>query len=174
MAGNNSFTPITGAEQLHSVLNGLPEDVRREVLATTMGKAGAHVARKMRDKAPRVTGALAKSISYVVRKYGKGERTIAVVGPNRKYVTKDGARPANYAHLVEFGHRVAKGGALDRLDGRGKAGTGKLGGFVPAKPFMRPGLMAAQASLPQVMFDGVQKGLDKAIAKRVRQGTHKQ
>lgn len=173
MARNNSYTPITGAEQLHSVLAGLPEDLRREILATTMGKAGAHVAGKMRRKAPRVTGALAKSITYVVRKYGDGARTISVVGPNRKYVTKDGARPANYAHLVEFGHRVAKGGALDRLDGRGKAGTGKQGGFVPAKPFMRPGLIESQASLPQVMLEGVQKGMDKAIAKRVRAGTHK-
>lgn len=85
------------------------------------------------------TGALRKSISFKVGT-AKDGHTYAVVGPQRAVkrshiyeggrkirtatLTKFGGRlkgkqkgkdPANYAHLIEYGHRIAAGGTLTRI-----------------------------------------------------------
>lgn len=61
-----------------------------------------------------------KVSDYVIR---------ALVGPRK------GTRKA--AHLVEFGHRLIKGGR-SWVDATGPKGPGRLIGDVPAHPFLRP------------------------------------
>lgn len=74
----------------------------------------------------------------IVRKSVKYKTTKTVwvgIGPDRR---------VPYGHLVEFGHRIAKGGTLARESGRtapkskvtGKAGGGAFGGRVPPNPFL--------------------------------------
>jgi HK97 gp10 family phage protein len=173
MAKNSTSLQMKGTAELHAVLAALPKEVRQEVLASALGKGAGEVAKRARVLAAKDSGALKRSITYVVRSYRSGETAVAVIGPNKRFRGPDGARPANYAHLVEYGHRVAKGGALTRLDGRGRKGKGVAGGFVPARPFMRPATLAATPVIPGVMLKGVDSGMKRAIAKRVRAGTFK-
>jgi hypothetical protein len=68
--------------------------------------------------------------------------------------------PSDYGHLVELGHRIARGGSLERL-GKGHSqvwrrhkhveATGHSTGFVPAYPFMAP--TAALAKQAQQMAE---------------------
>ena len=65
------------------------------------------------------------------------------------------ANPANYAHLVEFGHHVAKGGALSKAQaGRrvrksrsGRTGLGRSVVFVLARPFLRPAFSTSRGAV---------------------------
>lgn len=106
------------------------------------------------------TGVLRRSLTTKIKTYGSGI-TSGVVGPRRQTIeafsrTKGKTvkrNPNNYAHLVEFGHRIAlekagggsrKDFALKRLTGKqkGKLGKGQTegvsGGRVAARPFLAP------------------------------------
>ena len=57
------------------------------------------------------TGALRKSIGFKVGT-AKDGHSYAVVGPQRAFKGKQvGRDPANYAHLIEYGHRIAAHGS---------------------------------------------------------------
>jgi len=72
--------------------------------------------------------ALKDGIEFRIRKDGPGFLT-ALIGPRK------GTRRA--AHLVEFGHRLIKGGR-SHVGARGAEGSGREIGQVPAHPFLRP------------------------------------
>lgn len=111
-----------------------------------------------RALAPRRTGKLARSIRVRIRK--RAGLDVSIVG-------------GPYAHLVEYGHRIVRGGHAPRvgrslravggvLTGpRGGRYTGQVDGFVAAHPFARP---AFEAAAPEVERD-VAASIEADLAK---------
>lgn len=101
-----------------------------------------------KDASPVETGALKKSMTIGARSYRRGAYLLGVVGP-RFFKYKSGRSPAYYAHLVEQGHRIAIGGTLNRMRRKKfKLGTGRIGGFVSGRGFMR---QAAKQVFPRAL-----------------------
>lgn len=164
------------------------------------------VAAKRYAKRSEATGALRDSLTIKTVRYVNGGKAVAVglVGPDRKYRSRgkvvkalgalfaakrgDIRRPANYAHLVEFGHAIARGGSLRgkyelRLEGIGKfskngkelkrwkrgamveAPKGAVAGYVPAKPFLRPAMITTRAQQSAAFQAAVAAGLDSQLRK---------
>lgn len=166
---------LAGLDDLQAVLQGVPQDLRGRILADGV-RAGARPIRDgARRLAPRDTGALAKSIDIVVRRY-RGA-AVAVVGPDRSYYrgrkrvkrgesARGAARPANYAHLVEFGHVAVanrKGTSL-------RKGTATALGYVPAKPFLRPAVLGAAGAAGDAIHRAVAEGVAASIRKHAARG----
>ena len=196
----------TGNDLLAELLQQLPAEMRATILAEAVG-GGAKivvVAAKRYAKRSRQTGTLQASITHIVRKYPADGRAVAIVGPvvegwgrsaTRK-ATKGVTTPAvKYAHLVEFGHIIAKGGSLRpeytktlqdtgqssksgkaikrwKRSGIKVAAKGRVGGWVPAKPFMRPAFVTTQAAVSAALAMGVSVGIEKVRRKLVREGAH--
>jgi hypothetical protein len=84
--------------------------------------------------------------------------------------------PVNYAHLVEFGHRIVAGGTVARLSGRqaGKAaesrrtktrGGGVVRGKRPGAFFLTRGWEASQAAIRSVVVATLREGVAREAAK---------
>lgn len=133
---------ITGQTELAKALQGLTAKVRQEVALSAMEKAvePVVVAAKSNILASGSvdTGGLYRSIGFAVRQYRRGVVTFGVIGARRGFGVADSSKksgrtePANYAHLVEYGHAV----------------HGNASAWVEAKPFMRP---AWDQTAPQVV-----------------------
>jgi HK97 gp10 family phage protein len=106
--------------------------------------------------APKQTGTLAKAMIGKIKAYRRGAYLLAIIGAkSRKYA--NGRNPANYSHLVEFGHRIAVGGALARLKKPKKprvtrVATGTHKGDVPGNPFMRRAAQAGMRTSEAIIF----------------------
>lgn len=188
MARNSAFikTPLTGIEGISSVLNGLPAEMKTQILATAVGHAAKPVVAAARALAPRRTGALKRSITSLVRKYKNNQSAVAVVGPDNAYYgsgkrlkngqSRAGAdKPANYAHLVEFGHYSA---TASGVSGRASKGTSRRKGtftersYIMPKPFMRPAVAGSAAAAGESLAEGIRKGIERTRAKLVKKGVH--
>lgn len=186
---NNSATykHVLGADSLSAALRALPLDMQARTLASAVKEVciPIEIAAKRFAKRSKRTGALSNSITHKIVVYPKTGKAVGLVGPDRNYYIqgrrlsakggKLGAlygadRPANYAHLVEYGHRIAKGGALTRLDGKGKKGKGTVGGFVPAKPFIRPAVITTHSQQAAGFYRGIERGFNAALQKYRRSG----
>ena len=167
---------------LSAALRGLAsKDTQVKILERAVGAACQPilVAAKRYAKRSEDTGALRDSLTVKTVGYRSSGKAVGLVGPDRAYrvrgkkvgalgallgIAKGGVRrPANYAHLVEFGHRIAKGGRLSRLDGRGSKGTGTDGGWVAAKPFLRPAVITTRVQQAAAFEQAVAAGLDAAL-----------
>jgi hypothetical protein len=140
------------AAQMDALLvrfKGLSAKVKNEIAFAAVYEAVQPMIEAVRDNAPvnvnpanaresARAGSLKASIGLVMRRYKNG--VLAVIGPVRGR-GHGGAEPANYAHLVEYGHRVAhaKTGKLKRRASRDLAD-----GDVQARPFMRPAFEATK------------------------------
>ena len=131
---------VLGVEELIAALQDFKQSVRKRVIYNAVRKCGPVVKAKIRPFVPRETGALKMSIDHRVYTHKSGDGAGVVIGPKKGYSRQavrskgrtraaskstiaSGAKttrrtPANYAHLVEFGHRIATGGTLRRTDGR--------------------------------------------------------
>ena len=136
--------PDAEMEQLLGRFAHLTKKAQNEIAFESVFEATQPLVEAVRDAAPvnedphgqiegARAGSLKQSIGVVMRKKKRGRGWLAVVGPVRG-MGKGGAEPANYAHLVEYGHRVAhaKTGKLNRKSDAAPHGE------VPAHPFMRP------------------------------------
>lgn len=175
---------ITGLDIVLEQLKQFSKELRTEIVAK-MVKAGARPLEKSAKgfaKRSVRTGALRASIGTVIREYKHDGNAVAVVGPLRGYfrgnnrVRKGGDRrgsesPSHYAHLIEYGHNVVKGGKSRdvhkvELKGTGRfyssgkevkrwlktdtvkeKASGRVTGFVAAKPFLRPALAATRGAV---------------------------
>lgn len=156
-------TKFDGVEDLLKGLEGLSKDVATDVVAGMVQEGGNVVAKNIRRMAPVKDGNLRKSIKVKVIKKPSRGTAAAIVGPDTGWYAKGRklkskkhgskpARPAWYAHNVEFGHATRDGGK-----------------HVAAKPFMRPGTAASKGEAAIRMTLGFQKGLTRAVKKiRVR------
>lgn len=118
------------------------DKLAKRALSAALRKASPIVVTDAKRLASKETGALADSITFVVR--GKGTNRYAVIGPDKNavYLTPKGRRrPSRYAHLVENGHS----------------------GTVAANPFLRPAVDSNQDRVIEVMAEEVKKHLLRAV-----------
>lgn len=163
-------THTTGRSALVALFAGLPDALQSGLLSDGVQAAAKPVERHAKLLAPRLTGALAKSIGTAVRRPRKSPRAYAVVGPLSSYYTagkkgkgwsKGAVNPAKYAHLVEYGHiKVSpkKGTSIRKK-------TATIAGFVSPRPFLRPATIIAAAESEARFAAAVTLGLEKAVAK---------
>jgi HK97 gp10 family phage protein len=130
--------PDAELQKLRAEFAGLSSRMQNEIAMASVYAAAQIIVPAAAALAPSETGALRASIGVVLRRYPRAKRTLAVVGALRGLNHTEGREPANYAHLVEFGHRVAhkKTGKLKRA----KIGENSDAphGQIDAKPFLRP------------------------------------
>lgn len=156
---------------------------------------------------PRKTGALRRSLTAIVRTYPEKGKVIGFIGAERGYFKQSGKRgvrklragedkrgsesPSNYSHLVENGHRIAKGGSLrdkyelvlTKPDGkkrrwrRGRKiaeGKGTVTGYVRPKPFLAPAVSAGQPAADNAIADGFGRAIEleyKKAARKFKRGS---
>lgn len=201
---------LTNFQEMRELLKGLPASVEARVMADAVQVATRPMVQAMQAGAPRDTGALSKSITSVVRRYPKQGKVVALIGPDNSYYGPKGKRkkkgesrrganrPRNYVHLVEFGHRLSKGGSLrpsynlekvtitdknGRRSKRMKRGSiredakGTAYAFVLPRPFMRTAAAASQSAVAGELERGVMVGMEREVnriaskLKRIRKGT---
>ena len=206
---------VHGDKELIAALGQVAAEMRDAVLAEATKAAiqPIKIAAKRYAQRSRDTGALQASITDKVVNYPRNGKAVGLVGPDRSFYREGvrvkgrvahafarlqgGARrPAKYAHLVEFGHVIAKGGKLSptyRIEllatgkvsksgkpirrwkraGVEKDAPGHAAGFVPAKPFMRPAMAATQAEQAEGFYNGLERGYVRAITRAVNRNPTK-
>src|SRR5689334_20227931 len=103
------------AANLSRLLQDIPNAMRAEILGPACGAAAQPIEEAARTFAPKRTGALAASIDIKVISSAEKGTAAALIGPDRNYYSggkalgdgddrREAEKPANYAHLVEFGH----------------------------------------------------------------------
>lgn len=128
-----SLSNIKGGRELQEVLNTLPAKVEKNIMRAAL-RQGANIIRDAaREKAPKDTGALRKSIK--VSTTGKRGEVIARIraGDNKAY----------YAHMVEYGtapHSITVGqdGTALAVPGNPVRSVNHPG--AAPKPYMRPAI----------------------------------
>lgn len=179
---------VLGVDALTGALRALPEDMRTRTLAAGMKALlqPIKIAAKRYAKRSEDTGALRESITDKVVSYPQSARVVGLVGPDRHYYSRgirlktgfgrllaaDKRRPANYAHLVEYGHvsvQPRKGTSRRR-----KTAIVSKKEFVPAKPFLRPAVATTRAQQAEAFATGIARGLNSAIDREVKSGRHVQ
>lgn len=176
---------LGGFDEIKALLAVLPERTQNKVIGVALEAAGRPIVSAAKRLAPKRTGALRASITQVLRRYGA--KAVLVIGPDKNYYeagkkVKKGAarsgqdRPANYAHLVEFGFRTrnseanAKARKFVAWTGRERAAAAQAGralpqagrrtvDFVAPQPFLRPAVQQQQGAAARAFEDGVVKGL---------------
>lgn len=152
---------ITGTTEIAKALQGLPSRVGKEAAMAAMEKAVAPLVLEAKQQAiPSIrTGGLFRSIGFAIRQYKRGLVTFGVVGARRGFGVESDAHdtgktePANYAHLVEYGHAI----------------EGDATGWVEAKPFMRPAWDATAPTVSKILGVEIFKEIEAAASKsRVR------
>lgn len=182
-----TYRHVAGMNDLTKVMQALPDDMRTKTLAEGM-KALLEpilVSARRYAKRSRDTGALQSSLVKKVVNYKDTGKCVGLVGPDRNYyskgrkikgaltmlLAKDRRRPANYAHLVEFGHIAVtprKGKTLRKKN----ATVAKGKGFVPAKPFLAPAVVTTRAKQSAEFTRGLAKGMKESIGREVKSGRH--
>lgn len=142
----------------------LRESLQGEALRVSVRKASNVMAREMRTVAPvldertanstaQEPGVLKGSIRVSVERPVAGV-VRAVIGPSRKAV--------RVAHLVEYGHRLVKGGK-SRVGPMGPVGPGREIGEVPEHPFLRPAFEATTQAVLDTFKDELEKQVKEAL-----------
>lgn len=185
MANSTDLKFVKGIGALSDVLRGLPEEMRGTILVGGVKRAIAPIlvsARRYAKRSER-TGALRASLTTKTVNYARNGKAVGLVGPDRAYYRRGkkagklgalfGAdRPANYAHLVEYGHHAVA--PIKNTSRRKKtavpAKTGRS--WVPAKPFLRPALLTTTAAQGEEFFRGIAAGVQAARRRLVKSGAH--
>lgn len=157
-----------GWQEADDFLTQLPRQLRGKALGIAVTKGLNKVKRRAQELVPqpgspgyterrgerRNRKHLKDTISVVIREYSNS--LVGIVGPS--YPT--GAA----GHLVEHGHRIARGGTLEPLsDAKKKTpgiskvskerGKGIPIGFVPANPFMQPAWEDTASEFDDIVVD---------------------
>lgn len=188
---------ISGVTDLRAFLADLKPSTQAKIIAKTVEEASKPIIRMARDKAPRKTGALKKALGSITRIYPQKGQIISFIGARRGYYVEaysiktkrkiaisakpgqiDSSRrvsPANYSHLVEYGHRsVHGGGALPNYGAKvsgvwnsvnkGKSirqGSLSATSFVAPRPFLRPAFEQGKQFAEARIIVGFEKALER-------------
>lgn len=137
----DSLANVVMSPNLLANLRAVAPNVKRSVMRPAFRKGAAVVAKAAKKKAPKRFGYLKKSIKYAASKSGTNAR-VYVDGKSfeepRAHTKTGTVRPANYAHLVEFGTRDAA-----------------------PQPFMRPALAENRAAAMSALTAEARKQFDK-------------
>lgn len=148
---------ITGTTEIAKALQGLPSRVSKNIAIEAMAEAVRPLVNAAKAYSHRSirTGALHRSIGFAVRQYKKGLVTYGVIGARRGFGVPDAGsstgttEPANYAHLVEYGHAIA----------------GDANGWVDAQPFMRPAWMETRGDVAKILGRSLGEGVEREAEK---------
>jgi HK97 gp10 family phage protein len=182
---------LANFKELQALLSNLPAITEKKVVGVALERAARPIEQAARRLAAKDTGALRASITHTLRQYPK--KTVVIIGPDRGYYeggkragkgqARSGMdRPANYAHLVEFGFNTrnsaanatarkfvphtAKEIAAANAAGRALPAAGRRTiDHVPARPFLRPAVMQGEAAAAREFEVGMTKGLEREIKK---------
>lgn len=167
------------------MLRGLPAAMESRVMGDALGTAAKPIVAAAKQRVPKDTGALRRSLTSVVRRYPRSGKVIAVIGPDKDYYGSSGKRlrrgqsrygsnrPSKYAHLVEFGHHTVDSSLGQRrfrgqfLKGKPTATSSKRT-WVPARPFLRPAVTLATPEATAALADGVRRGMEREIKRLSR------
>jgi len=170
-------------------IQALPAAMQARVMKGALARAARPIVQAAKQRAPKRTGALRRSITAIVREYPRAGKVIAIIGPDHGTYAKGARlkagvrngkvdRPAKYAHLVEFGHytgtRSGKFGGFAKGFKRSKAVTAGLGSqsataYVLAQPFLRPAVMGATNQSADELARAVEAGMAREVERlRVR------
>lgn len=158
---------LVGDKELIAKLNALGGKVYRKVIKQASRKAFAPVVKTAKEKAPKESGLLKKSIGVKQKSYPRAGRIATIVGARTgfaqevsvdtpfgpKTVRRD---PVKYSHLVEFGtapHSVGSGDSEYQHPG------------ATAKPFMRPAFDANENRAIQIMRTELAAGVVREARK---------
>jgi HK97 gp10 family phage protein len=176
---------LGGFKELQAMLSTLPAVTEKKVIGVALEAAARPIVRRAKSLAAKRTGALRNSITHALRQYAK--TSMVIIGPDKGYyeggkrVGKGKARagmdrPANYAHLVEFGFKTRNSAAnatakkMVAHTAKQRAAANAMGvalpaagrrtvDVVPPRPFLRPAVQQGQAAAAAAFEQGVVKGL---------------
>lgn len=156
---------ITGTSEVAKALQGVPAKLASEHAMRAMEQAVEPVVSTARLMAPMgETGGLKRSIGFLIRQYRRGLVTFGIVGARRGFGVPDDSlksgrtEPANYAHLVEYGHAI----------------DGDAAGWVEAKPFLRPAWDATRAEVLGRLSAALRSAVQVIAEARTRAAMRKQ
>jgi HK97 gp10 family phage protein len=169
---------FSGVAEMCAALSGLREEIRASILSKAVDAGAIPIVTAAKRMAPVLSGSLRESITHVVKVNKENGTAYSIIGPDRGYYVNGAAlsgaakkfrgalgadKPANYAHLVEYGHATAKHGSNLRK------GVGASNGTVPAKPFLRPAVMMGADAAAEAMAQSIDHSLtnSKALARVV-------
>jgi HK97 gp10 family phage protein len=173
---------LEGDKELERQLKKMPDVLFQKTVSKAVSKAMTPINRQARANANAVkdTGALKRSIGKRTRKYKKSGVVVGVVGVKRDHSETDdkGKKhvPTNYAHLVEYGHKIAVGGTLAyeslgevfkagataRKGKSGRRGKGENVGSVPPRPLLRHAFETKEDTAYRVYKRELARGVDRA------------
>ena len=151
---------VLGDKALQALLKELGPRIERKVTRGAMSDAAKPLVKAARRnaKARKVTGGLAKSAGKRVKTYTKDGVIYVAVG----YLWKKGGY---HAHLVEFGHRIARGGTLSRIGKTGKKGEGTAAGRVKGYPLLAPAFRQTRHKVQRIIFARHRARIEKEAVK---------
>jgi len=149
-------------KHLEKMLAEAPAKLRRKHVRRAVSFAITPVLKAARKLAPRDTGDLKRYLKRKIKSYSKNATIFGMVGPEK--------HKAPHAHLVEFGHRIVVGGTVARKDGSLKGGgknrgAGRVVGFVPPRPFLRPAFQQNKENMLRRYRQKLIEGLNKEFKK---------
>lgn len=187
MGINAAGLRIENQEGFRKALQSMPVEMRQKGAVDAVTRGAKVIVAKAKALAPKETGALKKSIGQVIRnRASKVKDPYAVIGArNGQFASKGKVKkyPANYAHLVEFGHHIVQigsgtlydDGSLNRQTKRkthkskiGLTGQGTSLMFILGRPFLRPAFAVSVRSASKAMALSIGTFQQRAAAKAVR------
>jgi HK97 gp10 family phage protein len=156
---------VEGIEELQSKLDDLDQKIKTKIVRKALKAGGAIVKAAIEERAPErpdlpsttalPPGWMKQDVKSSFRGKTKSGNPGQIIGP--------GPATSHAAHLVEYGHRMVRGGKsrLDKKSGKYK-GDGTETGFVPEHPFIRPAFESVQAEVTEVVSQELITGIEEA------------
>lgn len=158
---------LEGVEQSLKNLQEMTRTVRNKILRKAVNASSKVVLDAARQLVPSSTGLLKKSLAVRVQTYRASGVVVGIVGPRTGYqktrqgkkitsfgkkMKAAGQNPSKYAHLIEFGHNLARP-------------KGNLIGYVRARPFLRPAFDQNKSSVIALMEQRITEEIEKEAKK---------
>jgi HK97 gp10 family phage protein len=155
---------MAGLDEVKANLQSIQQALREDAIKGALRDAAPIMRDEMSDRAPVLDektaqstslepGALKAGMKVSVRMLVSGF-VRAVIGPRRG--------TGRAAHLVEYGHRLVKGGK-SRITARGAVGSGREIGEVRAYPFLRPAYEASAQNVLVAIAESLWKRLKECV-----------
>jgi len=153
-------------KRFQKIVKTLPEKVFKRHVGKAANKAMTPVSRAAKKLAPKDSGDYRKSIGKKKKTYSRNKVVWIGVGP------RHGKAHSSLGHLIEFGHRVVTGGSTTRIAGKrsgrvnraksaDRTGKGRVVGYIPAQPHLRPALRKNKGTVVNKYQKEIQLGILK-------------
>ena len=160
---------ISGFTAAIKSMQELADKIERGGMRESLTKAARPMTARVKSLAPvGTTGMLKKSIKQKIHTSKRKKMVTVYIGSSRRtemWIDRFGngnitpVRPANYAHLVEFG--TTSRGSYGRKGEKSQGGN-------PPRPFLRPGYARTKVATHQAYAKLLGEAIDKSAAKQAR------